>query len=83
MTKGFQTRLEWMGKMVTTLADVPPREGGIVLVGINPAPKSVELGHYYQGQVGQGVWARLRSVDALRTTAQIGRTRRSKLLGMD
>jgi hypothetical protein len=51
---GFRVRLSWMGQLVDTLTDVPPAEGGIVLVGINPAPSSVEAGHYYQGQVGQG-----------------------------
>jgi TDG/mug DNA glycosylase family protein len=60
-----------MGKKITTLKDVPPRQGGIALVGINPAPKSVEIGHYYQGAVGQGVWARLRKVGALNDASYV------------
>lgn len=30
-------------------------------VGINPAPPSVEEGHYYQGRLGQAFFARLRA----------------------
>ncbi len=31
-----------------------------VFVGINPSPKSVSAGHYYQGRHGQRLWKRLR-----------------------
>src|SRR5712691_1489057 len=42
-----------------TLPDIPPKPGGILLVGINPAPVSVAAGHYYQGRIGQRLWRRL------------------------
>jgi len=31
-----------------------------VFVGLNPSPRSVELGHYYQGRHGKRFWNRLR-----------------------
>ncbi len=58
-TSGFRNEERWMGSTVITLADVPPRRGGILLVGINPAPPSVAAGHYYQGKLGKRLWARL------------------------
>jgi TDG/mug DNA glycosylase family protein len=54
-----------MGSRLTTLGDVPPKPGGIVLVGINPALRSVEVGHYYQGAMGQRLWGRLCSAGLL------------------
>lgn len=36
-----------------------------MLIGINPAPRSVEAGHYYQGQLGQRLWGRLEEVGLL------------------
>jgi TDG/mug DNA glycosylase family protein len=57
--RGRQATEEWMGEPVVTLADVPPRPGGVLIVGINPAPRSVESGHYYQGALGKRLWARL------------------------
>jgi TDG/mug DNA glycosylase family protein len=62
---GFQTEADWRGSPVVTLADVPPKEGGILLLGINPAPASVASGHYYQGQLGKRMWARLRQLGLL------------------
>jgi TDG/mug DNA glycosylase family protein len=56
---GFQVQLQWLGSPVITLADIPPRPGGILVVGINPAPASVAAGHYYQGRLGRRLWARL------------------------
>ncbi len=49
-----------------TLADFRPRPGGILLVGINPAPPSVARGHYYQGKLGRRLWKRLGSLGLLR-----------------
>lgn len=43
-----------MGSEVLTLADIWPDTPRAMIVGLNPAPSSVEAGHYYQGQVGQG-----------------------------
>ncbi len=62
---GFHTRLEWMGTTVETLADIPPRPGGVVLVGINLAPISVAAGHYYQGRIGKRLWRRLERLGML------------------
>ncbi|MGH3024846.1 MAG: uracil-DNA glycosylase family protein [Gaiellaceae bacterium] len=42
-----------------TLSDIPPGPGGVLLVGINPAPISVAAGHYYQGRLGRRLWRRL------------------------
>lgn len=49
----------------TTLPDIPPRPGGVLLVGINPAPISVAAGHYYQGRLGRRLWRRLERVGLL------------------
>jgi TDG/mug DNA glycosylase family protein len=42
-----------------TLPDLPPRRGGVLLVGLSPAPRSVAAGHYYQGRLGRRLWQRL------------------------
>ena len=54
------------GTMGTTLPDLPPRPGGVLVVGINPAPRSVERGHYYQGKLGARLWKRLAYLGLLR-----------------
>jgi TDG/mug DNA glycosylase family protein len=48
-----------MGTEVETLADLFPAHPRAVCVGINPAPTSVAVGHYYQGRQGQRFFARL------------------------
>ncbi len=48
-----------------TLPDRPPSPGGVLLVGINPAPISVRAGHYYQGSLGKRLWKRLQLVGLL------------------
>jgi len=48
-----------------TLPDRPPQPGGVLLVGLNPAPPSVVAGHYYQGQLGRRLWKRLVHVGLL------------------
>jgi|GEM_PF-2333836 len=57
--EGFRATLDWRGSLVETLKDVPPQPDGILLVGINPSPPSVQAGHYYQGRLGRRLWARL------------------------
>lgn len=57
--EGFRATLVWRGSRVETLKDVPPQPDGILLVGINPSPPSVQAGHYYQGRLGRRLWARL------------------------
>lgn len=56
---GFQTRVDWMGESVLTLEDVWPDRPRAMVVGLNPAPSSVEAGHYYQGRSGQRQLLRL------------------------
>jgi TDG/mug DNA glycosylase family protein len=66
--KGFRTPPRWRGKAIETLADVPPKPGGVLIVGINPSPVSVAAGHCYQGTLGRRLWARLRQLRVLRET---------------
>lgn len=51
-----------MGEEVETLEDLLRPRLLAVCVGINPAPRSVAAGHYYQGAYGQRFFARLRDV---------------------
>ncbi len=60
-----QVREEWMGKQVTTLADLLRPGLRAVVIGINPAPPSVAAGHYWQGNTGKTLWRRLRTIGAL------------------
>lgn len=50
---------EWMGQQVETLEDLLQPGLRAVCVGINPAPRSVRAGHYYQGRLGQKLFSRL------------------------
>lgn len=60
-------RLEQLtGAAPATLPDIAPQPGGVLLVGINPAPVSVAAGHYYQGRLGRRLWRRLEGVGLLR-----------------
>jgi len=47
------------GPPMDALPDHPPARGGILLVGVNPAPAAVRTGHYYQGRLGKRLWQRL------------------------
>ena len=53
-----------------TLPDVPPQPGGVLLVGINPAPASVRARHYYQGRLGRRLWWRLERIGLLSEAAE-------------
>jgi TDG/mug DNA glycosylase family protein len=55
----------WMDREVETLADLIPLEPRVICVGINPAPASVAIGHYYQGRLGQRFFGRLRQAGLL------------------
>lgn len=48
-----------------TLADLFPPTPRAICVGVNPAPRSVEIGHYYQGNLGQRFFGRLRMAGLL------------------
>jgi TDG/mug DNA glycosylase family protein len=65
---GHQVIASWMGSQVLTLADLVPDTPRAVVVGINPAPTSVAAGHYYQGRLGRGFFARLRAIGAIPET---------------
>ena len=54
------------GKSGNTLPDLRPRPGGVLVVGINPSPRSAQRGHYYQGKLGLRLWKRLAHVGLLR-----------------
>lgn len=54
-----------MGEEVETLEDLLRPGLRAICVGINPAPTSVVAGHYYQGRLGQGFYARLRRAGLL------------------
>jgi len=58
---GHQVEIEVAGAGVLTLADLWPDRCRAVVVGVNPAPRSVTAGHYYQGGNGRRAIARLRS----------------------
>jgi TDG/mug DNA glycosylase family protein len=47
------------GRAVRTLADLPPSRDGLLFVGLNPSPVSVDAGHYHQGRLGHTFWRRL------------------------
>ncbi len=53
------------GRDTETLADLPPARGGLLFVGLNPSPVSVNAGHYHQGPLGRRFWDRLGRVGAL------------------
>jgi len=48
-----------MGQEVLTLADIWPKTPRAMIVGLNPAPASVQAGHYYQGGSGRRQLGRL------------------------
>ncbi len=54
-----RTTMSIDGDDIATLADLPPRRDGLLFVGLNPSPVSVEAGHYHQGRLGQRFWRRL------------------------
>jgi TDG/mug DNA glycosylase family protein len=56
---GHRVTVNWMGEEIVTLADLLRPRLRAVVVGINPSPKSVGVGHYYQGRFGQRFFARL------------------------
>lgn len=65
---GHTVVIDWLGVPTQTLADLIPSTPRALIVGVNPAPSSVEAGHYYQGQLGQRLWQRLRFVGLLDDT---------------
>jgi double-stranded uracil-DNA glycosylase len=66
---GHRVVEHWMGRDVETLEDLLRPGLRAVCVGINPAPRSVAAGHYYQGPIGQRFFRRLRDADVLHARA--------------
>lgn len=66
---GYQERTNWMGEETLTLADIWPDQPRAMIVGLNPAPPSVEAGHYYQGRSGQGQLRKLAAAGLFETPA--------------
>lgn len=64
-TGPFLTTTLVRGVQTATLADLPPRRDGLLFVGLNPSPVSVEAGHYHQGRLGRTFWRRLMLADIL------------------
>ena len=54
-----RTTLTIDGQSVETLTDLPPERGGLLFVGLNPSPVSVDAGNYHQGTLGRRFWSRL------------------------
>lgn len=57
--EAHQTTVRWMGQPVLTLEDVWPARPRGVIVGLNPSPSSVAVGHHYQGRLAQRQLLRL------------------------
>lgn len=64
--RAYQAQIQWMGGPVLTLEDLWPEKPHAMIVGLNPAPASVELGHYYQGRSGQRQLLRLANAGLFR-----------------
>ncbi|WP_298255616.1 uracil-DNA glycosylase family protein [uncultured Arthrobacter sp.] len=63
--RGHQSLETWMGKEYLTLGDLWPESPKAVVVGINPAPVSVGVGHYHQGTLGIRLSKRLTAAGVL------------------
>jgi len=50
---GYQALVDWMGTPTLTLRDLWPESPRAMIVGLNPAPPSVDAGHYYPGGYGR------------------------------
>lgn len=66
-----RTTVELDGVPTLTLADLPPSRDGLLFVGLNPSPVSVEAGHYHQGQLGRTFWKRLMRAGVLPATTTV------------
>jgi hypothetical protein len=60
-----RTTIRIAGVDTTTLADLAPSRDGLLFVGLNPSPVSVEAGHYHQGRLGRRFWDRLKTATIL------------------
>lgn len=70
---GHQTVVTWLGQDVLTLSPLwPSVRLRAVIVGVNPAPPSVDAGHYYQGRRGTFAFNFLRRAGVLRPKPGVG-----------
>ena len=55
------TEIDAGGLLVPTLADILPEQGTLkaLFIGKTPSPASVDVGHYFEGKMGKGLWKRL------------------------
>jgi TDG/mug DNA glycosylase family protein len=54
-----------MGTELETLGDLLRPSLRAICIGVNPAPTSVAVGHYYQGSAGRRILSRLRAAGLL------------------
>jgi len=59
------------GEPIETLEDLPPLPNGLLFVGLNPSPVSVQAGHYHQGRIGRRFWRRLMTARVLAAATTI------------
>jgi hypothetical protein len=52
-------------RALETLADIPPRPGRLLFVGLSPSPVSIVAGHYHQDRAGRAFWRRLMRAQVL------------------
>jgi double-stranded uracil-DNA glycosylase len=69
-TAGHRRSMDWMGNEIETLEDLLRPALIALCIGINPAPTSVSIGHYYQGQLGQQFFGRLQKAGVSSFTSQ-------------
>jgi mismatch-specific thymine-DNA glycosylase len=65
----YKTRITINNKSYDTLKDILPntsKQIDILFIAKTPAIKSVELGHYFQGQHGQFFWNKLKNYNILK-----------------
>lgn len=68
-TDGHRRSIDWMGIETQTLEDLMRPGLKALCIGINPAPASVAIGHYYQGRLGRQFFDRLQKAGAISLTA--------------
>lgn len=69
-TQGHRRSIDWMGIETETLEDLVRPGLTALCIGINPAPTSVAIGHYYQGRLGGPFFDRLKMAGAVSFTTQ-------------
>lgn len=71
--KGNQTYISVGRQQVLTLRDILPARSSelhLLFVAKTPAPRSVEAGHYFQGQQGTAFWKKLLAYGLLKPTTE-------------